>query len=185
MSPTTSHRRRTARVPVNGTVNLCSIAASVAGSSSATCTGAQTANLVPVGQPGSQSTGATVPVSLCGLEGAADGSASAACPEPSTSANTTPPVSGTSAPAAGGGSGQTGATGASAGTIPATLTANPGTASATAAVTPAGALAQTGAPLLLEIFLGAVALLAGLVLRVSGRLRRSRDWSEAERLATE
>ena len=38
----------------------------------------------------------------------------------------------------------------------------PGTASATAAVTPAGALAQTGAPLLLEIFLGALAVLAGL-----------------------
>ncbi len=167
--------------PVNGTVDLCSIAASVAGSSSATCTGSQTANVTSVGQPGGQTTGATVPVSLCGLQGAADGSASAACPEPSTSASSTP-VSGTAGSGTGGaGSTSAGTTSAGAGTIPATLTANPnpnpspGTASATAAVTPAGALAQTGAPLLVEIVLGAIALLAGLVLSLSGRLRRTRD----------
>ncbi len=49
-------------VPVDGTVTLCSIAAAVGGSGSGTCTGAQTADVTPVGQPGSQTTGATVPV---------------------------------------------------------------------------------------------------------------------------
>ncbi len=147
------------------------------GTSSGTCTGAQTADVTPIGQPGSPGTGATVPVDLCGVQGSVDGSASAACPEPSTSPSTITPDGGSSG--SGAGSSPTGATGSSTGgSIPATLTANPaspGAASATAAVTPAGALAQTGAPILFELVFGAAALLAGLVLSMSGRLRRTQS----------
>jgi hypothetical protein len=87
-------------------------------------------------------------------------------------------VSDGGSPGADGGSNPTGATSATAsGAIPASLIAEggaPGTASSTA-VTPAGSLPFTGAPILLEVFLGAVALLAGLALSLSGRLRRRRD----------
>ena len=88
---------------------------------------------LPIGI-GSPGSGVSLPITLCGIEAALGGTANASCPQPVTTlASVTPPA-------------------------PVTLPQ----VTPPAAAKPAGALAFTGAPLVLELAIGLMALLAGL-----------------------
>jgi hypothetical protein len=90
----------------------------------------------------------SLPITICGIEAALGGSASATCPNPApaTSPATTPT------------------------TVPISTLA---TVTPTAAPKPAGALAFTGAPLLLELLIGLMALISGLAISLLAK-RQSR-----------
>ena len=100
----------------------------------------------------------------------AGGTASAACPEPTTASTTTAPATSPSksSPTA----------------VPVALTSAKPTTSAQAAATSsggAGALATTGAPLLLELLIGAAALIMGLAIsRFSRRQDRNRKLARTQ-----
>jgi hypothetical protein len=136
---------QTGMAPVKVPVTVCSATVAVQGSAVGTCTGSATGAV-----PGVSGTGVTLPITICGIEGALGGTASANCPEPTTSPATTP------------GTPQT--------TVPATLAST--TPVKTAAPAPAGALAFTGAPLVLELAIALMALLSGLAISVLARRQR-------------
>jgi hypothetical protein len=147
----------TGSVPVNVPVTVCAVTAALDGRASGTCTGAGT-QVGPIGtpgNPGNPGTGVTLPVTICGIEVALGGTSTAACPQPTVS---TSPA--TSKPA----------------TSPSTTTAAVHTA---AAVTPApvrttaasGPLALTGVPLLVELLIGAAAVILGLAVNRLSRRR--------------
>jgi hypothetical protein len=127
---------------VNGPVTLCAVAAAVQGTATGTCTGAGNTGL-PIGLPGSPGTGLSLPITVCGLEGALGGSADGSCPTPAVTPATLPTTS------------------------PSVVSPVVTMASATppaAAPVPAGALAFTGAPLLEQLVIALMALGAGLLL---------------------
>jgi hypothetical protein len=90
--------------------------------------------------------GISLPITLCGIEAALGGTASASCPNPVTTLAATTPT-----------------------------TAGPVTSPHTAApAAPAPALAFTGAPLLLELLIGLMALVVGMAISLLARTRRQR-----------
>ena len=100
-----------------------------------------------IGTSGSPGNGVTLPITLCGIEGALSGTATSLCPKP---APTAVPVSlASTAPAA-------------------------AHAATPAAAPSSSALAHTGAPLLLELAIGASALLLGVAASGLGRRRSGR-----------
>jgi hypothetical protein len=133
---------------INAPVNVCAVAAAVQGTATGTCTGAGNTGL-PIGLPGSPGTGVSLPVTLCGIEGALGGTADGSCPTPSVPA-VTPPVT---SPVT---------------TVPVTLAST----KPAPAVTKPSVLAFTGAPLLLELAIALMALLAGLGLTSLTRRQR-------------
>src|SRR6185437_8478470 len=103
-------------------------------------------------------TGVTLPITICGIEVALGGTSVASCPQPtvSTTPASTPPS-----------------------TQPATTAAQTAPAAPTAVQTAAAAsapLALTGAPLLLELLIGAAAVILGLAI---SRLSRRRGAHQA------
>ncbi len=146
----------TGSVPVNVPLTVCSVTAAVEGDASGTCTGAGSST-IPIGTPGSPGSGVTLPITICGIEAALGGTASAACPEPTSTSST--PTTSASSPT----------------TVPVMLSSTAPTP-IQAASTPAGggALAFTGAQLMLELLIGAGALLLGLVITRLGRRRDGR-----------
>jgi hypothetical protein len=141
---------QTGSVPVNAPVLVCSITAAIEGIARAVCTGAGGPGL-PIGTPGSPGTGLTIPITVCGIEAVLDGRAGAACPNPTTSSSQskTPPI-----------------------TVPVSQASTAPLAAPAKAAGPSGPLAFTGAPLPLELLMGAVALLTGLVISRPSRRRR-------------
>jgi hypothetical protein len=138
---------------------VCAVTAALDGNASGTCTGAGT-QVGPIGTPGSPGTGVTLPVTICGIEVALGGTSVASCPQPTVS---TSPAS-TPAPST------TAATTAPAKAAPAAAPTAVHTAAASAP------LALTGAPLLVELFIGAAAVILGLVI---SRLSRRRGAHQA------
>jgi hypothetical protein len=136
---------------------VCAVTAAIDGNASGTCTGAGT-QVGPIGTPGSPGTGVTIPITICGIEVALGGTSVASCPQPtvSTSPGTTP------------------ATAPATTTTAKTAAAAPPTAVHTAAAS--GPLALTGAPLLVELLIGAAAIILGLVV---SRLSRRRGAHQA------
>jgi hypothetical protein len=130
---------------VNVPVNVCALAAAVQGTATGTCVGAGNTGL-PIGIPGGPGTGVSLPITLCGLEGALGGTANGSCPNP-TAPVTTPPT-----------------------TIPVTLAST--TPPAAAAPKPAGTLAFTGAPLVLELAIALMALASGWAMMLLARRQR-------------
>jgi hypothetical protein len=157
--PTHLKTTPTGSVPVNVPVTVCAVTAAIDGNASGTCTGAGT-QVGPIGTPGAPGTGVTIPITICGIEVALGGTSVASCPQPTvtTSPSSTPPS-----------------------TAPATTTP----AKTVAAVTPtavhttaaaSGPLALTGAPLLVELLIGAAAVILGLAI---SRLSRRRGAHQA------
>jgi hypothetical protein len=147
----------TGSVPVNVPVTVCSVTAAIDGNASGVCTGASTGTTLPIGTPGSPGTGITLPITICGIQLAIGGTSSASCPTPAvTTAASTPPA-------------------ASPTTVPVKLAAATPTPVKTAAAS-TGPLALTGAPLVVELFIGGAALLLGLVIT---RLSRRREAQKA------
>jgi hypothetical protein len=148
--PTHLKTNPTGSVPVNAPFTVCAVTAALAGNESGSCTGAGSP-VGPIGTPGSPGTGVTIPVTVCGIEVALGGTSAASCPQPTVS--TSPPTS------------------------PSPSTTTPPVHTA-AAVAPAavhtaassGPLALTGAPLLVELLIGAAAVILGLA--ISRRSRR-------------
>jgi hypothetical protein len=136
---------QTGTAPIKVPVTVCSATVAIQGTAVGTCTGSASGSV-----PGVSGTGVTLPITICGIEGALGGTASANCPEPSTSPATTP-----STP-----------------TVPATLAST--TPVKAAAPAPAGALAFTGAPLVLEFAIALMALLSGLAISVLARRQQRR-----------
>jgi predicted RNA-binding Zn ribbon-like protein len=101
----------------------------------------------------------TIPITLCGIEVALGGTANSLCPQPTvTTPATTPSTKPTPVPV----------------TLASTAPA-PAHAAAPAAAPSSGAtLANTGAPLLLELAIGAAALLLGLAVSRLGRRQAGR-----------
>ena len=62
----------TGSVPVFAPVTLCAVTAALEGDSSGTCEGTGSTS-APIGSAGSPGTGATVPVTICGIQGALSG----------------------------------------------------------------------------------------------------------------
>jgi len=128
---------------INAPVNVCAVAAAIQGTATGTCVGAGNTGL-PIGVPGSPGTGLSLPVTLCGIEGALGGTADGSCPTPAVTLPAVPvtqPVT----------------------VVPVTL------AVTKPAAKPTGALAFTGAPLLLELAIALMALLAGLAMTALAR----------------
>ena len=133
---------QTGALPVSAPATVCSVTAALEGTATATCVGAGNTG-VPIGI-GKPGSGVSLPITLCGIQAALGGSASASCPQPvATLASVTPPT-----------------------TIPVTLPAT------TPAPKPAGALAFTGAPLVLELLIGLMALIAGVAINLLARRQR-------------
>jgi hypothetical protein len=158
---------QTGSLPVVAPVTVCSVTAALDGKADAVCTGSGNTG-VPIGVGGSGS-GVSLPVTVCGIEAALGGSASAACPEPVTTlASVTPksPTATTPAPAK---------------VVPVTLAKT--AAPAAKAAAPSGALAFTGAPLVLELLIGLMALIAGLAINLLARRQRGTGiaWKRAGR----
>jgi len=126
-------------------INVPVTACAVAAAIQGTATGTCTGagnTGLPIGLPGSPGTGVSLPITLCGIEAALGGGAAGTCPQPAVVAST-PPT-----------------------TLPIVTT--------TAAVAPAKtpALAFTGAPLVLELVIGLMALLAGWGMTLLSRRQR-------------
>lgn len=155
-------------VPLDVPVTACAVTAALDGNASGTCTGAGSTSL-PIGTSGAPGTGVTLPITICGVEAALGGSANASCPQPTAPTPSTPSTPSTT----GSTTGSTAPT-----SVPVSLASTAPTAALTAASTAAptastgaGALATTGAWLLLEVLIGAGTLLLGLVI---SRLARRR-----------
>jgi hypothetical protein len=134
---------QTGTAPINVPVTACAIAAAVQGTATGTCTGAGSTGL-PIGLPGTPGTGVSLPITLCGIEAALGGGAAGTCPQPAATVASTPPT-----------------------TLPIVSTL--------ATVKPAAkapALAFTGAPLVLELVIGLMALLAGWGMTLLSRRQR-------------
>jgi hypothetical protein len=133
---------QTGTAPINVPVTACAVAAAIQGTATGTCTGAGNTGL-PIGLPGSSGTGVSLPITLCGIEAALGGGAAGTCPQPTvTAVSTAPPT-----------------------TLPVVSTL--------AKTTPkAPALAFTGAPLVLELLIGLMALLAGWGMTLLSRRQR-------------
>ena len=148
--------------PVFAPVSACAVTAALDGTADGTCTGTGSA-FTGTGSPGDPGTGATLPVTLCGVQAALGGSASASCPQPTAAPSATATVA----------AGTPSAAAASRGTpAPAALVADSGPVNASTGATGssgASSLASTGAPLLLELLLGAGALLMGVAIKRSAR----------------
>jgi hypothetical protein len=135
---------QTGTLPINAPATVCAITAALQGTATGTCVGSANTGLpIGIGSPGS---GISLPITLCGIEAALSGTASASCPAPVTLASTTPPPAG-----------------------PVTLP----NVTPPAAAKAAGALAFTGAPLVLELAIGLMALLAGLAISLLSRRQRT------------
>jgi hypothetical protein len=152
-----AHTAPTQTGPVTGNVpvTVCSITAAIQGTATGVCTGPGNGTPISVGTPGSPGTGVTIPITICGIEAALGGVASATCPNPTTS--TSPPP--TTTPS------KTSPT-----TVPVKLASTaPTSVKAAAPAAASGPLAFTGAPLLLELLIGAMALLTGFVISKMAR----------------
>jgi hypothetical protein len=136
---------QTGVLPISGPVTVCAVTAALEGTADGTCTGSGGTG-VPIGLGGAGS-GVSLPITLCGIEGALGGTADASCPQPTTSAATTPTT-----PSA-----------------PVTLAS---TTPAAAAAPAKGALAFTGAPLVLELAIALMALAAGWAMTLLARRQR-------------
>jgi hypothetical protein len=134
---------QTGTLPISAPATICSVTAALEGTATGTCIGAGNGG-IPIGI-GAPGSGISLPITLCGIEAALGGTASAACPNPVTTlASTTPPP-----PAA------------------------PVTLAQTTPAKPAGALAFTGAPLVLELLIGLMALMVGLAISLLTRRQRT------------
>jgi hypothetical protein len=173
--PTHVETGQTGSAPVSAPLTVCAVTAALDGNSNGTCVGASSSSN-PIGTPGSPGSGASVPLVFCGVEGALDGSADASCPGPAGSAS--PPTTGTG----------TSPTPTSSSPAPTATSSSPAPAPVPTALVSTGAtplsaptvatasssdssLASTGAPLLLEVLIGAGALLLGLAVSRLGRRR--------------
>ncbi|HEY1827311.1 MAG TPA: hypothetical protein VGF87_04790, partial [Acidimicrobiales bacterium] len=131
-------------LPVIAPATVCSVTAALDGSASGTCVGSGNTG-TPIGLGGAGS-GVSLPITICGIEAALGGGANASCPNPVTTlSSTTPP------------------------TVPVTLAS----VKPAAAPKPTGTLAFTGAPLLLELLIGLMALMAGLAITTLSRRQRT------------
>jgi hypothetical protein len=134
---------QTGSLPVVAPATVCSVTAALDGTANGTCVGSANTGL-PIGV-GGKGSGVSLPITLCGIEAALGGAANAACPEPATLASVTPT------------------------TVPVSTLAQ---VTHTAAPKPSGALAFTGAPLVLELLIGLMALVAGLAINLAARRQR-------------
>jgi hypothetical protein len=136
----------------------CGVIAEVDGTATGVCTGPGNRTPIPTGTPDKSGTGVTPPITICGIEAALGGLASATCPRPTTSASSPPSTSPSNT---------------SPTTVPVSLAStSPAPAKTAAAAAASGPLAFTGAPLLLELLIGAMALLTGLVISKLARRQR-------------
>ena len=156
LATTTTVGSVTASVPVT----VCAVAVAISGNASGTCVGSATSI---GGGGGTTGTGVSVPITICGIQAALGGTAAAPCPQPAVTTSASSPPS--TAPT----------------TVPVKLAAaTPTPVKTAAAVAPAsGPLAFTGAPLVVELFIGAAALLLGLLI---SRLSRRREADQLEPL---
>ncbi len=175
--PTHVETGETGSASASAPLTVCAVTAALDGNSNGTCVGAGSSSN-PIGTPGSPGSGATVPLVFCGVEGALDGSAEASCPGPAASASAPGTGTGTSPPP----------TASSPAPAPVPTASSPAPAPVPTALVSTGAtplrtptvatasssgssLAFTGAPLLLEVLIGAGALLLGLAVTRLGRRR--------------
>ena len=155
---------------INVPVTVCAVTAALQGTATGTCTGPG-GTTTSIGTPGSPGSGVTVPITICGIEAALGGTANSLCPQPTV---TTSPSTAPTKPTP----------------VPVSLASTAPPAPAHAAAPPAAApssgstLANTGAPLLLELAIGAAALLLGLAVSRLGRRQAGRH-AFVERSATQ
>jgi hypothetical protein len=151
---------QTGSAPVSAPATVCAAAAALEGTANDTCTGAGNTGK-PIGTQGSAGSGASVPVTICGIE-AAVGSASATCPLLAAALAPTAPT----APGSAGSPGSPGSAGS--GVLPLA----PASVVPTGSATGKAGLAFTGAWLALELVIGLVLVLSGLAITMVSRRRR-------------
>jgi hypothetical protein len=150
---------QTGQGTLNVPVTVCAVTAALQGTATGTCTGPG-GTTTSIGTPGSPGSGITAPITVCGIEGALGGTANSQCPQPTVTTSPSTPGKPTPVPAT------------LASTAPAPHAPAPAHAAAPAASS--GALANTGAPLLLELAIGVAALLLGLAVSRLGRRQAGR-----------
>jgi hypothetical protein len=150
---------QTGQGTLNVPVTVCAVTAALQGTATGTCTGPG-GTTTSIGTPGSPGSGITAPITVCGIEGALGGTATSLCPQPTVTTSPSTPAKPTPVPAT------------LASTAPAPHAPAPAHAAAPAASS--GALANTGAPLLLELAIGLAALLLGLAVSRLGRRQAGR-----------
>jgi len=152
---------QTGQGTLNVPVTVCAITAALQGTATGTCVGPGGGS-TSIGTPGSPGSGVTAPITVCGIEGALGGTANSLCPQPTVATTPSTPAKPTPVPAT------------LASTAPAPAPAHAAAPPAAAPAASSGALANTGAPLLLELAIGFGAVLLGLAVSRLGRRQAGR-----------
>jgi hypothetical protein len=152
---------QTGSAPVSAPATVCAVAAALDGTANDTCTGAGSTGK-PIGTQGNPGSGASMPITVCGIE-AALGSASATCPLLAAAIAAPTGPSAPSAPSAPTSPGSAGS---------AVVPLAPASVLPTGPATAKEGLAFTGAWLALELVIGMVLVLSGLAISMVSRRRR-------------